>query len=179
MFCSRKESENVEQKKEAERPDGLSTVWNGRMCLRWYTCTLHTSSLPRPSNQQEAAVRRCTCEWPDPLLPAQHHVCMALLNTWLFVTQECTQEVGVCVGFWEQDQTELLGYVLGLLYFAISWTSRIPFFLKAVSNLYEHLQSFWGCLFWEVFFTNELAYTFSSNIFLSCNLHPADQRRDE
>ncbi|XP_053491056.1 transmembrane protein 44 isoform X2 [Ictalurus furcatus] len=29
------------------------------------------------------------------------------------------------------DQTELLGYVLGLLYFAISWTSRIPFFLKA------------------------------------------------
>ncbi|KAM9461688.1 transmembrane protein 44 [Clarias gariepinus] len=30
-----------------------------------------------------------------------------------------------------QDQTELLGYVLGLLSFAISWTSRIPFFLKA------------------------------------------------
>ncbi|GAA6081062.1 transmembrane protein 44 isoform X1, partial [Tachysurus ichikawai] len=30
-----------------------------------------------------------------------------------------------------RDQTELLGYVLGLLSFAISWTSRIPFFLKA------------------------------------------------
>ncbi|MCI4383740.1 hypothetical protein PGIGA_G00029950 [Pangasianodon gigas] len=29
------------------------------------------------------------------------------------------------------DQTELLGYALGLLSFAISWTSRIPFFLKA------------------------------------------------
>ncbi|KAK3561804.1 hypothetical protein QTP86_014384 [Hemibagrus guttatus] len=29
------------------------------------------------------------------------------------------------------DQTELLGYVLGLLSFAIIWTSRIPFFLKA------------------------------------------------
>lgn len=42
------------------------------------------------------------------------------------------------------DQTELLGYVLGLLYFAISWTSRIPFFLKAtrgeMSNL-THVSS--------------------------------------
>ncbi|XP_072516645.1 transmembrane protein 44 [Salminus brasiliensis] len=29
-----------------------------------------------------------------------------------------------------QDRIELLGYVLGLLSFAISWTSRFPFFLK-------------------------------------------------
>ncbi|XP_062869360.1 transmembrane protein 44 isoform X2 [Trichomycterus rosablanca] len=29
------------------------------------------------------------------------------------------------------DNIELIGYVLGLLYFVISWTSRFPFFLKA------------------------------------------------
>ncbi|XP_027027243.2 transmembrane protein 44 isoform X1 [Tachysurus fulvidraco] len=43
-----------------------------------------------------------------------------------------------------RDQTELLGYVLGLLSFAISWTSRIPLFLKAnrgeMSNL-THVSS--------------------------------------
>ncbi|XP_022525863.2 transmembrane protein 44 [Astyanax mexicanus] len=35
------------------------------------------------------------------------------------------------LGVFLQDETELLGYVLGLLWFAISWTSRFLFFLKA------------------------------------------------
>lgn len=42
---------------------------------------------------------------------------------------------GLCVlfacVFWKQDHTENLGYVLGLLAFAISWTSKFPFILKA------------------------------------------------
>lgn len=40
-----------------------------------------------------------------------------------------------CV-FWEQDHTENLGYVLGLLSFAISWTAKFPFVLKAVGGLF-------------------------------------------
>jgi len=38
-----------------------------------------------------------------------------------------------CV-FWEQDHTEHLGYVLGLLSFAINWTAKFPFILKAVGG---------------------------------------------
>ncbi len=40
--------------------------------------------------------------------------------------------------FWEQDNTENLGYLLGLLSFAISWTAKFPFILKAVSIICEH-----------------------------------------
>lgn len=71
--------------------------------------------------------------------------------------------------------------MLGLLYFAISWTSRIPFILKAVSNFSEHLLSCWDCLFKKKRFLSHYLLNICSDIsffFLNCTLQNRGEMSD-